>query len=118
MRSSSPEISADLDPFHPTWANFTIADYHFNRGEYEEAIAAARKLNIPGFYWPPTFLAEIYAELGRHTEARSAVEELRRLYPGFTAETAAEEWQKWNLPVDCVRHWVSALGKAGLPEER
>jgi adenylate cyclase len=105
-----------LDPFHPTWANFTIADYHFSRGELEEAITAARKINIPHFYWPQIYLAAIYAELGRQSEAQSALEELDRLYPDFTTTTLTEEWRKWNLSDECISQWVTALRKAGLPE--
>ena len=63
-----------LDPFHPTWFHFPIADYHFHRGEYEEALTAARKINIPGYFWPQIYLAGIYAELDRQNEARSASE--------------------------------------------
>ena len=103
-----------LDPFHPTRLNFPIATYHFNRGEYEEALAAARKINIPGYFWPQIFLAAIYGELGRQNEARSALEELRRLYPGITTETLIEEFQKHNIPDDRIRRWVAAVSKAGL----
>jgi len=60
-------------------------------------------------------LAAIYGELGRQREARSALEELHRLYPGFTTETLSEEFQKWNLRDDRLRLWVAALHKAGLP---
>jgi TolB-like protein len=105
-----------LDPFHPTWFNFPIATYHFDKGEYEEALAAARKINIPGYFWPQIHLAAIYGALGRQSEARSAVEELLRLYPGFTIETLIEELRKWNRPDDVISRWVAALRKAGLPE--
>jgi len=105
-----------IDPFHPPWYYFTISAYHFDRGEYEEALAAARKLDIPEFYWPQIFLAGIYAELERLSEARSAVEELRRLYPGFDTEKLVEESRKWNRTDDAIRHWAAALRKAGLPE--
>ena len=105
-----------LDPFHPTWFNFPIATYHFDKGEYEAALAAARKINIPGYSWPQIFLAAIYAELGRPKQAQSAVEELLKLYPGFTIETLIEEHRKWNRPDDVIRHWAAALRKAGLPE--
>jgi tetratricopeptide (TPR) repeat protein len=104
-----------LDPFHPTWFNFAIALYHFDKGEYEEALAAARKINIPGYFWPQMFLAAIYGELGRQSEARSALEELLKLYPGFTTEKLIEELQKWNYGDDRIRRWVAALRKAGLP---
>ena len=101
-----------LDPFHPTWFNFPIAQYHFDKGEYEEAL----RINIPGYFWPQIYLAAIYAELGRLTEAGSAVEELVRVYPDFTVEKYVEEARKWNMPNDTIGHWAKALRKAGLPE--
>ncbi len=55
-------------------------------------------------------------ELGRQSEARSALEELLRLYTGFTTEKLIEEWQKLNRPDDRIRLWVAALRKAGLTE--
>jgi hypothetical protein len=61
-------------------------------------------------------LAGIYAELGRQSEARSALEELLRLYSGLTTGKLTEELRKWNYPDDIIRHWIAALRKAGLPE--
>jgi adenylate cyclase len=106
----------ELDPFHPTWFYFTIANHHFCRGENEEALAAARKVNIPGFALPHMYLAAIYAELGRQREARAALEELLRLSPGFTIEKAVDQARKWNAPDAAIRRWVAALRKAGLPD--
>jgi tetratricopeptide (TPR) repeat protein len=105
-----------LDPFHPTWFHFPIANYHFGRGEYEEALKAARKAAVPGVFQTQIYLAAIYAELGRQGEAQSALEELLRLYPGFTTEKLIEERQKWNESEDMLNRWVAALRKAGLPE--
>ena len=93
-----------------------IAVYHFERGEYEEALAAVRKVKIPAFFWAHVYSAAVYAESGRQEEAQSAVEKLLKLYPGFTTETLIEEWQKWNRSEDILRLWVEALRKAGLPE--
>jgi TolB-like protein/cytochrome c-type biogenesis protein CcmH/NrfG len=105
-----------LDPLHPTWFNITIADYHFERSEYEEALAAARKVDTPGHFYSPALLAAIYAELGRESEARSALEELLKLWPGLTADQWTEHMRKWNYPDERIRHMVAALRKAGLPE--
>jgi len=107
--------AAQLDPFLPTVFNIPIAMDHFERGEYEEALAAARMIATPGAFWPQVHLAAIYGELGRQREARSALEGLHRLYPGFTTETLSEEFQKWNLSEERLRLWVAALRKAGLP---
>jgi len=108
--------AARLDPFHPTWLHFTIADYHFHRGEYEEALAAARRLNLPGISGSYFYLAAIYAELGRQSDARSARDGLLRLAPGFTIRRLIEERRKWNAPEDAIDRWVAALRKAGIPE--
>ena len=105
-----------LDPFHPTWFNIPIAISYFEKSDYENALAAAREINTPGYFWTQIFLAGIYAELGRQGEARSALEELLRLYPSFTAETLIEELRKYNFFDDHIQHWVAALRKAGLPE--
>jgi tetratricopeptide (TPR) repeat protein len=108
--------SIALDPFHATWFYFPIARYHFERGEYQEALSAARKIDIPEFFHSQIYLAAIYAELGRQRETNAAVEELLRLYPGFTIETLTEERRKFNSSDDSIRLWVAALRKAGLPE--
>ena len=106
-----------LDPFFPTYIYIPVADYHFHRGEYTEALAAARKIDIPGFsLGSQVFLAGIYARLGRQSEAQSAVEELLRLDPAFTIERFIELFRKFDYRDDSIRHWAAALRKAGLPE--
>jgi tetratricopeptide (TPR) repeat protein len=107
--------AAELDPFHPTWLNFTFAHHHFERGEYEAALAAAQRISRPGYFWSYIYLAGIYAELGRSTEAKSAVEELLRVNPGFALDNLIEEMQKWNYRDESIGRWVTALRKAGLP---
>jgi tetratricopeptide (TPR) repeat protein len=105
-----------LDPFHPTVFHIIIADYHFDRAQYEEALAAALKVDAPDYFWTEILLAGIYAELGEQDEAARALEELLRLYPGFTIQTLIEEWKKWNASDGRIRRSVAALRKAGLPE--
>jgi adenylate cyclase len=106
-----------LDPFHPTWFYLPIAAHHLDKDEYEEALAAAKKINIPGFPVTHILLAMIYAELGRQDEARSAVKELLTIRPGFSIEKATQQGL-WAMSEDEDR-WdrrFAALRKAGLPE--
>jgi tetratricopeptide (TPR) repeat protein len=105
-----------LDPLHPTVLYTLVAHHHFDRGEYEEAVVAARKVDAPGFYYAQLLLAVIYAELDRPREARSALEELLRLWPELTTETLIEHWKKWNMVPETAPKWVAALRKAGLSE--
>jgi len=108
--------AVELDPFHPSWFNFSIADYHFQRSEYEEALAAARKIDMPGFAPAQMYLAGICAEMGRESEARSAMERLLRLWRGATAAKCMEQMRKWSYRESSARCWIAALRKAGLPE--
>jgi adenylate cyclase len=105
-----------LDPFLPTIFNMPVAAHYFERGEYKEALVAARKINIPGFFPTQMFLAMIYTELKRPSDARAAVKELLRLRPGYTIETYVEESRRINIPDDRIRRFSAALRKAGLPE--
>jgi adenylate cyclase len=105
-----------LDPYHPTVFYYTLADDHFQQGEYEEALAAVQRLNMPDFYTTQAFLAAVYSELGRKTEAHTAVERARTLYPGLTIEEWTEEMRKWNRPDAVLRKFGAALRKAGLPD--
>jgi adenylate cyclase len=105
-----------LDPFHSTTFNLLVADHHFDRGEYDAALDAARKVDLPDYYYAPLLLTAIYAELGRRSEASSSMEELLRVLPGFTAEAFIEDERKWNVPDDRIHRLVAALRKAGLPE--
>jgi tetratricopeptide (TPR) repeat protein len=110
------EKAATLDPFHPTWLHYAFAENYFDRGEYKAALAEARKVDVPGDFWHQVNLAAIYAELGRESEARSAVKELRSLYPDFTIEAYIKEERKWNVPDGRIQRRAAALRKAGLPE--
>ena len=107
-----------LDPYHPTWFNFAIAIYHFKREEYAEALIAARKINIPGYFWPKLFLASIYGQLGRQDEARLVVEELLALYPGFTLQTASQELRKWNFPAEVIERYTEGSEGRACPRNR
>jgi hypothetical protein len=105
-----------LDPFHAKRFNAPIARHHFEQGEYEQALVAARKIDTPGLFTAEIFLAGICGELGRRTEAQSAVEELLRLRPGFGVRELNGEMEKWNYGRERTSRLVAALRKAGLPE--
>jgi len=42
-----------MSPVYPIWYHFPIAwDYYYN-GDYEKALAEARKIDMPDYYWDP-----------------------------------------------------------------
>ena len=62
-----------LNPGGAGWYHFAPQHYHYARGEYEQALAAALKINMPGFFLNHAVLAADYAQLGRMEEAQAEV---------------------------------------------
>jgi hypothetical protein len=72
--------------------------------------------NVPIDFWHDVYFTVIYAELGRQSDASSALGGLLELRPDFTIEKYIEEERKWNRPEAAIVRWASALREAGLPE--
>ena len=107
-----------MSPAYPTWYHFPIAwDYYYN-DQYEQALAEARKINMPGYYWTRALLITIYGALGRAEDAKADIAALRELKPDFP-ETMREETRKWNTPEHFISRNVANLRRAGLdiPDE-
>ena len=106
--------AAVLNPQHPGWYYFPSMYVYYGRGEYELALAEAKKLEQTDVFWAPAWLAAIYGQLGRVTEARGAVAELLRMNPTFPS-TFREEYLKWfKSPPEEMSLLLEGLSKAGL----
>jgi TolB-like protein len=72
-----------LDPFRAEWMH-RLAWSHYIVGDLDRALEWARKARAtnPLLPWPPVEAAALL-HLGRHAEARSALEEFQRRHPGF-----------------------------------
>ena len=55
----------DLNRHHPGWYYFPMVSDHFRKGEYEAALEAAKKINMPQFHWTP-----IHASAGKRRVAQ------------------------------------------------
>jgi tetratricopeptide (TPR) repeat protein len=92
---------------------FSLAVVHFYAHRYEDAADWARRSirANPRFPFSRAYLAAACAHLGRSEEARSAVQELLEVQPGFSVAFA----RSTGLASD--PDYVDGLRKAGLPEE-
>jgi eukaryotic-like serine/threonine-protein kinase len=72
-----------LNPHHAGWFHFVSVNYHIKKGDYESALAAIKRVNMPEFPWTYTNTAVICAALGRWEEARQAADSLRKLFPAI-----------------------------------
>jgi len=102
-----------LNPYHQGWYYIGFFYEHYAKGEYEEAIAMAQKMNLPGLWYTHAFLAAAYAQIDRQDEARAAAEMLLSLYPAFEAE-AYGQFRKRLASTALVNDLVAGLRKAGL----
>lgn len=102
-----------LNPLHPGWYWFPYALDHYRRGQYAEALRAARRLHLPDFFWEPLFIAMICGQLGREEEAQTALARLLELRPDIIT-AAAQVIGIIVLDPALVAHCVEGLRKAGL----
>ncbi|MBK8908890.1 MAG: tetratricopeptide repeat protein [Rhodospirillales bacterium] len=102
-----------LNPAHPAWYLFPRALFHFDRGEFEGALAQVERIDMPGFFWSYLLRAAILGQLGRNEEAMAAVDRVLALKPRFREE-AWSLFGVWNFPQPVLLHLVAGLGKAGL----
>ena len=102
-----------LNPHHAGWLHFVFVDDHYRKGEYEQALEAAEKINMPGHLWESAALAMINAQLGRTEAARKHLKTFTELAPDVARNPRAE-FSKWYFSEELVEHLVDGLRKAGL----
>ncbi len=105
-----------LNPRHPSWYWYVLAKHHLMKGNFADAIGAARKVNNPENYIYFIMLAYIYAHAGRQSEAEQAVTAARQVDNDATIKKVTEFYQRWNFQPDFISMVSNGLAKAGLPE--
>jgi len=78
------ERAIELNPHHQTWYHIPYFYDAYRLGQDEEALAAARRINMPGFFWTHLMLAAAYGQLDMASEAAGTVKTLQEVYPGYT----------------------------------
>jgi adenylate cyclase len=103
--------AAQLEP-NLTWNYATYARYFYSKGRYREALAWAKRVNSPNFYWTHFWLAVSYAQLGDLEAARKEGAEVVRLKPDFAW---MDEVKVWNVPESFAAHVADGAEKSGIP---
>jgi adenylate cyclase len=121
--SGAPERTAPLieramllNPFYPFYYILYRGQAYFTMERYEEAIEALRRSATQNPEALPThlYLAACLAHMGKVEDAREALAEVVRLYPGFSIEFVRRIFVYKNA-ADQDR-LVDGLGMAGLTE--
>jgi hypothetical protein len=103
----------ELNPNHAGWMHFAPLWDHFHKGEYEQALACANRVDVPGLFWPFLVMASAWGHLGRRAEAAAAVRDLLALDPEFAAH-ARSNVGTWHFASGLMDPILEGLRKAGL----
>jgi TolB-like protein/cytochrome c-type biogenesis protein CcmH/NrfG/predicted Ser/Thr protein kinase len=103
----------ELNPNHAGWMHFAPLWDHFHKGEYEQALECANRVDVPGLFWPYLVIASACGHLGRHTEAEAAVRDLLALDPEF-AKHARSNVGTWHFASGLMEPILEGLRRAGL----
>jgi superfamily II helicase len=106
------EKAMQMNPNYPGVLRFTAFTHAYCQGKYAEALEAAVRINMPGFFYAQAALAAALGQLGQREASRKAAQEVLALRPDFAA-VARREYAKWYDPED-IEHLVDGLRKAGL----
>ncbi|MEW6321296.1 MAG: protein kinase [Acidobacteriota bacterium] len=102
-----------LNPAHPGWYHFAPFNRHFARGEYDEALRAARRVNMPEFMWMQFAVAAACGQLGRVDEGRAAAEAMVALAPPLAEDGHLREFvTRWYWPEDLIERLLEGVARA------
>jgi TolB-like protein len=87
--------------------------HHYIHGRYQDALAEAKKIGVPGVIYNHIALAMAYAQVGRTEEADAEVDQILAIDPAYGDHVIAD-LQKRNVHPDLIRAVVDGLKKAGL----
>jgi TolB-like protein len=105
----------DLNRHHPGWYRNVFFHHHYRKDEYEAALLAAKKINMPEFHWMQLMIAAACGMLARYEEAHTAIESLRKYNPTFLdLENVREDIEIWDPDKEEVEKFLQGLQKAGL----
>ena len=103
----------ELNANHAGWMHFAPLWEHFHKGEYEQALERANRVDVPGLFWPYLVVASACGHLGRRAEAEAAVRDLLALDPEFAAH-ARSNVGTWHFASGLMEPILEGLRKAGL----
>jgi adenylate cyclase len=106
------ESAMQLNPNCPGYFYFARCCNGYRLGKYAEVLEAVARMNMPSYFHVPALQAAALGQLGRHQEARKAVQDLLALRPDF-GTAARQEYAKW-YSTELIEQIIDGLRKAGL----
>src|SRR6266851_2135763 len=105
-----------INPHYPNFYIGYLSLAYLNGGRYEQALAVLRRQSVTSMGRGNLLrLAMSYAQLGQEAEAAAAAAELRRRFPGWSAEKYLSDTGTVANLAD-LEHYLGGIRKAALRE--
>jgi TolB-like protein/Flp pilus assembly protein TadD len=115
--SALSERAMAINPRHPGWLHFANFNKHFAAGDYEAALRAAQRVNMPRLNWTHFCTAAAASRLGLIDEAHLAAERMREITPALAEPQALREMTElWHWQPEQVDGLIDAVLKARTAE--
>ena len=106
-----------LNPHFPDWCHLPFFYNHYRKGEYEAALQALKKINMPEDPWPQMGIAATCGKLNQQEMARAAIELVRKHQPLYLdLKYYREDAEKWFADTSIVEQLLEGLRKLGLKD--
>ena len=107
------ERAMQINRGHPGWLHFTVFDRHFARGEFVEALGAARRVNVPEFMWMHFAISAAAGHLGMAAEGRAAFAAMIRIAPFVADEANLREFvTRWYWEPAMIESMLEGVAKS------
>jgi serine/threonine protein kinase len=101
------------NPHHAGLVHFVTATRFLDLRQFEEALAEAKRANMPHHPSTHLYIATAAGHLGRRAEAQAALDALRRINPSLLdPETAATWLARWNWKQELTAMQIDGFRKA------
>ena len=101
------------NPHHPGWFHYPLWIDYYRKGEYEAALAEAKRSHLTRMVWTPIIIATAAGALGRVADAAVAFDTLRTQFPPFLdPQRVRGLWALWTWEPAMVELFVDGFVKA------
>ncbi len=105
-----------LTPHPPPWIMVSAFHDHYHHGRYEQALTAAKEMNLGGDFRGPLLLSAAYGQLGRPNDAVQTLEKLRVLWPRPIGDIRQELIDRHGYTPGMADHLMEGLRKARMED--
>ena len=107
------ERAMTVNPAHPGWLHFAVFNRQFVAGEYEQALQAARRVNMHDFFWMHFAIAAACGHLGRTEEGKAAYDAMVRIAPLLGDKAHLREFvSRWYWSEEMIEALIEGVQRS------